>query len=326
MIAESQQQSPHTAKAEALEQIGAIAQAHGITLDEIGAHLTRAELKDKSPAWLSRLLGYIGAAFVFGGLGLYMAMIWHDLNSFARVTITFGPGIGAFLFGIVTLKDERFRAASTPLFLKAAILQPVGMFVFLDEYAEGNDAQLAAMAVFGILAVQYLLCFVAFRRTTLLFFGYLFFNAFAGILMERCEVDEDIFGLTMSLSILMVAWSIDRSAHKPIAAFWYFIGGVGLLWSIYDIVDHSPWDIALLPVSILLMWVSVRMHSRTMLLVGTFGLLGFLTYYTDEYFKDVTGWPLAIMLMGFLLVGISYYAVHLGYKIRREAALAPPAP
>ena len=138
--------------------------------------------------------------------------------------------------------------------------------------------------------------------------------------MDRCEVDEDVFGVGMSLSVLMVAWSIDRSIHKPIAAFWYFIGGVGLLWSVFHSVEHEPWDVILLPISIGLMWVSVRMHSRTMLLVGTFGLLGFLAYYTDEYFKDITGWPLALMLMGFLLVGISYTAVRLSQKIRSEAA------
>lgn len=314
------------AKAQALVQIGDLARAHGISADEIAAHMTRAGLKDKSSAWLSRLLGYIGAVFVFGGLGLYMAMIWDDLNSLSRVIITFGPGIAAFIGGIITLKDERFRAASTPLFLKAAILQPLGMFVFLDEYADGDDAQLAAMIIFGILAAQYLLTFIASRRTALLFFGILFFYAFAGILMDRCEVDEDLIGLGLSLSILMTAWSLDRSVHKPIAAFWYFIGGVGLLWSVYDIVDHSPVDIVLLPVAIAMMWVSVRMHSRTMLLVGTFGLLGFLTYYTDEYFKDVTGWPLAIMMMGFLLVGISYYAVQLSHKIRREAESPVPLP
>ena len=142
--------------------------------------------------------------------------------------------------------------------------------------------------------------------------------------MDRCEVDEDVFGVGMSLSVLMVAWSIDRSIHKPIAAFWYFIGGLGLIWSVYDIVDHSPSDIVLLPVSIFMMWVSVRMHSRTLLLVGTFGLLGFLTYYTDEYFKDVTGWPIALMLMGLLLIGISYTAVQLSHKIKRDTALLPP--
>ncbi|MBP7758968.1 MAG: DUF2157 domain-containing protein [Alphaproteobacteria bacterium] len=312
--------SPEIAKAAALEQIALLARTHHLSLDEIGAHLTKTALKDRSSAWLSRLLGYIGAVFVFGGLALYMGMIWNDLNSPARVIITFGPGIAAFILGIVTLKDERFMRASTPLFLKAAILQPVGMFVFLDEYASGDDTQLAAMVVFGILAVQFLLCFLIFRRTTLLFFGYLFWNASVGILMDRCEVPEDPMGIGLSLSILMVAWSIDRTKHKPIAAFWYFVGGVGLLWSVFQSVENSAYDIIMLPVMIGLMWVSVRMHSRTMLLVGTFGLLGFLTYYTDQYFKDITGWPLALMMMGFMLVGISYMAVRLSQKIKSEAS------
>ncbi len=316
----SRYSSQPLSKAEALEQIGALARAHQLTLDEISAHLTQTSLKDKSSAWLSRLLGYLGAVFVFGGLALYIGMIWSDLNSLARVIITFGPGIAAFILGIVTLKDERFIRASTPLFLKAALLQPIGMFVFLDEYASGDDTQLAAMVVFGILAVQFLLCFVIFQRTTLLFFGYLFWNASVGILMDRCEVPEDPMSIGLSLSILMVAWSIDRTKHKPIAAFWYFMGGVGLLWSVFQSVENSQWDIVLLPISIGLMWVSVRMHSRTMLLVGTFGLLGFLTYYTDEYFKDITGWPIALMLMGFMLVGISYMAVRLSHKIKSDAA------
>ena len=44
------------------------------------------------------------------------------------------------------------------------------------------------------------------------------------------------------------------------------------------------------------------------------------SYYTDQYFKDITGWPLALMMMGFMLVGISYMAVRLSQKIKSEAS------
>jgi hypothetical protein len=64
------------------------------------------------------------------------------------------------------------------------------------------------------------------------------------------------------------------------------------------------------------------MHSRTLLLVSTFALLGFLGYYTEEYFADVTGWPIALMIMGFLLIGVSAYAVKLGQKIKHETLSA----
>ncbi|HOO82751.1 MAG TPA: DUF2157 domain-containing protein, partial [Alphaproteobacteria bacterium] len=293
--------------------------AHDITLDEIGAHLTKGALKDKSGGWLSRVLGYLGAAFIFGGLALFITMIWDDLNSPARVIITYGPGIVAFILGIMVLKDERYEKASTPLFLKSAVLLPTGMFVFLHEYADGDDAQLAAMIVFGILSLQFLLPFFKLQRTSLLFFAFLFWNSSVGILMERAEVPGELIGIGLGVSIMAVAWTIDRTQYRAIAPFYYFLGSVGLLWSVFDAVEGIPViDILYLPLTIFLMLVSTRMHSRTLLLVSTFALLGFLGYYTDEYFADVTGWPIALMLMGFMLIGVSAYAVKLGRQIGKK--------
>ncbi|MCB1580377.1 MAG: DUF2157 domain-containing protein [Rhodospirillales bacterium] len=306
-------------KKDALEQIVALARAHDITLDEIGAHLTKGALKDKSGGWLSRVLGYLGAAFIFGGLALFITMIWDDLNSPARVIITYGPGIVAFILGIMVLKDERYEKASTPLFLKSAVLLPTGMFVFLHEYADGDDAQLAAMIVFGILSLQFLLPFFKLQRTSLLFFAFLFWNSSVGILMERAEVPGELIGIGLGVSIMAVAWTIDRTQYRAIAPFYYFLGSVGLLWSVFDAVEGIPViDILYLPLTIFLMLVSTRMHSRTLLLVSTFALLGFLGYYTDEYFADVTGWPIALMLMGFMLIGVSAYAVKLGRQIGKK--------
>ena len=305
-------------KEEALDRIASLAQEHAITLDEIGAHLTQQRLHSKDPSWLTRLFGYMGAVFIFGGLGLYVSMLWNDLDSIARVVITYGPGITAFVLGIITLHDERFKRASTPLFLKSAVLLPVGMFVFLEEFAEGDDTQLASMMVFGILCAQFMITFFFYRRTSTLFFGFLFWNGFMGLLMDRCGVDGDTLGIGLSLSILLVAYGIDKTPHRAISAFWYFMGGVGLIWSVFQVIEHSPADILLLPLTVGLMWMSVRMHSRTLLIVGTFGLFGFLTYYTDEYFQDIVGWPIALIVLGFILVGISYFVVNIGQKIKTD--------
>lgn len=306
-------------KTQALEQIAALAKDNDIALDEIGAYLTKDSLDDKSGSWLTQLLGYLGAAFIFGGLGLFIAMVWGDLSSPSRVIITYGPGLVAFVLGILVLKDERYQKASTPLFLKSAVLLPTGMFVMLKEYASGDDAQLAAMVVFGILAFQFLITFISLKRTSLLFFGYLFWNSCLGILMERVGVPGDLIGIGLSVSILAAAWSIDRTSHRAIAPFYYFLGSVGLLWTIFDIVEgFPPLDLLYLPLTIFMMTISTRIRSRTLLLVSTFALLGFLGYYTEEYFADITGWPIALIVMGFLLIGISTYAIKLGRKIKQS--------
>ena len=303
-------------KNEALALISDIARSFDITLDEIGAYLNKNPAPEKVSKWLPRILGYLGATFVFGGLALFIGMQWDDLGSPARVIITYGPGLIAFILGIITLNDERFIRASTPLFLKSAILQPTGMFVYLHEYADGNDGQLAALLVFGLVAIQFLVTFCFYRRTSLLFFGYLFWNSAVGILMDRAGVPGEALGIGLGLSIMIVAWAMDRTPHRAIAPFWYFIGSIGLLWSIFDVVEHTALDMSYLAVATGMMFLSVRMQSRTLLIVSTGALLGYLGYFTDEYFKDVIGWPIALMVMGGMLIGISYWAVKMSRKIK----------
>ncbi|QQG37230.1 MAG: DUF2157 domain-containing protein [Micavibrio aeruginosavorus] len=307
--------NPQT-KEQALDLISRLSEEFNLGLDDIGARLTKDAAHQKGEKWLPRVLGYLGAAFIFCGLALFISMKWDDLNSPARVIITYGPGLMAFVLGIITLKDERFIRASTPLFLKSALLLPTGMFVYLQEYAEGDDSQLAALIVFGLLAMQFIATFKVFPRTSLLFFGFLFWNASVGILMDRANVPGDALGIGLGLSIMATAWSMDTTVHRPIAPFFYFLGSVGLLWSVFDAVEGTPADVGFLAAAVGMMFLSVRMHSRTLLIVSTFSLLGYLGYFTGEYFADTIGWPVALMLMGFMLIAISYWAVKLGRQIK----------
>lgn len=305
----------------ALEEIVTLTKNHNITLDEIGARLVNASVKDKSGSWLTTLMGYLGGAFIIGGLGLLTAMIWSDLGSAARVLISYGPGLVAFILGVITVKDIRFEKASTPLFLKAALLLPTGMFVFLQEYStNSNDVQLAAIIVFSILAFQFLVTFAALKRTSLLFFGYWFFLGALGLIMDRVNIPSDLYGISIGFFILSFAYTIDKTRHRPISAFYYFIGGLGFLWSSFALIEnYTGIDILYLPVAIGMMILSVRVQSRTLLLVSTFSLLGYLGYFTEQYFADVTGWPIALIILGFLLIGISAKAVKLGQSIPKKS-------
>jgi len=310
--------SPEAQKEIALDEIATLTQKHNITLDEIGACLVNLSLKDKSGSWLSRLLGYWGGVFILGGLGLLTAMIWEDLGSAARVVISYGPGIIGFILAILTVKDARFEKASTPLFIQAALLLPIGMFVYLSEYASGDDTQLAGIVVFGILAIQFLVPYIALKRTSLLFFGVLFFTTSLGMIMERAQVPNELSGLSLGLFLLTLAYTVDKTKHRAIAPFYYFVGGIGFLWASFDLLaDDLGIDILYLPITLFMMLVSVRVQSRTLLLVSTFSLLGYLSYFTAQYFADVTGWPLALIVLGFILIGISAKAVKLGQSISK---------
>ncbi len=303
-------------KEKAISKIVVLALKHNISADEIGAVLVKSSLKDKSGSWLSNLMAYIGGAFIIAGLALLTGMIWEDLGSASRFIITYGPGIVAFILGVITVKDHRYEKASTPLFIISATLMPSGMFVFLKEYADGNDVQLATIIVFGLVAIQFLTTFYALKRTTLLFFGYLFAVASFGTLMSRYNVPDDLLGIGLGISILTFSFSIDKTLHRSISGFYYLLGGTGFLWSCFGLLkDFYVFDMLFLPLAIFMMLLSVRVKSRTLLIISTFSLLGYLGYFTSEYFANVTGWPIALIIMGFVLIGVSTKAIKLGQKI-----------
>ena len=266
-------------KQAALDKIIALANEHNITADEIGVLLLKNTLDDKTGSWLSNLMAYIGGAFIIGGLALFTSMIWDQIGSSSRVIITYGPGIIAFIMGILIIKDQKFQRASTPLFIISAALMPSGMFVFLNEYADGDNTRLAGLIVFAVVATQFLTTFYKIRRTSLLFFGYLFAITALGIAMDMSGIPDELWSIALSFSVLTFAFTIDKTIHRAIAPFYYFIGGIGFMWTWFDLLEGwAPLDILYLALSIYMMLLSVRFKSRTLLLVSTFSLLGYLGY------------------------------------------------
>jgi hypothetical protein len=265
---------------------------------------------------IKALLGYTGGTFIFAGLGLLTSMIWPDIGSLQRVIITLGPGMVAFVLGVLAHKDARFQKGETPLFLMAAFLQPTGLFVFLDEFVpKTGEPELAALIVFGVLALQQGVAYLQLRRASLLFLTLLFWLAFIGTTMVWLEVDEDVTAITVGLSALFLSHFAAMRGHGAITPFWYFIGGGFVLGGVFAALKGGPAEIVYLGVNGFLVYLSIRLASRAMLAVSVFGLIGYLSYFTYEYFANVIGWPVAMIVMGMVMIGLSAYAVKLGQGI-----------
>lgn len=304
---------------EALNEIVRLAATFGISMDEISARITHSPMPGKGKGLVGRLFNYIGGIFIFSGICVLVSMIWDDIGSAQRVILTFGPGLVAFILGIVALKDFRFEKTSTPLFLISALLQPTGIFVFLREYLpESGDAMLAAMLVFGMVTIQQGLAFLKYRRSSLLFFTLFFWNSFIGTAMNWMDVPEEIIGVIIGISILSLSWTVGKTAHRAITPLWYFVGGVILLSAWWSWFEGTWFDLSYLGLNALLVYLSIAAASRTLLFVSVLGLLGYLGYFAEEYFADVVGWPICLIVLGLMMMGLSAYAVKLGRKIGRQ--------
>lgn len=307
-------------KEDALHDIIALAKHNNITLDEIKHALEAAPVLASTPSTsvLSKLFGYIGGIFVFAGIGVFISMYWDDFGSAARVIVTLGTGLVAFFMALACLTDKRYERAATPLFLIAAILQPTGILVMLQEYSSGGDARDGLIFMSAYMLIQQGAIFWSKRRTVLAFSAILFGGILFANVFDVWDLDEKLIGSVIGASLICIAYALQQSKHLAIAPFWYFIGAMILMWSVFEAVENTPFELVYLGLAALLIFLSTYVRSRTLLLVGTLAMLVYIGYYTAKHFANTLGWPIALVMIGIALIGMSALAVRLNNKYIKQ--------
>lgn len=305
---------------DALERIAAIVEEHGLSVKEVVERLDGASSGTdggRNERLIRRILAYLGAIFVLAGTITAVNMFWDDLGSASRVIASFGTGLTALVLAIASLRDRRYEAASTPLLLVAALFQTSGLFVFLNEYFAGDDPALGAMAVFGVMGLQSVLLFAAIRRTSMVFLAVFFGFAFLASLLAWLDVDDGFGALVIGISGLLVSWRIHQTPHRAVTPPAFFVFGALTAFGAFDLVEGEfPLDFSLAGVAAALIYAGAVARSRSLLVTGVLAMLAFLGYFTNEYFADVLSWPVALILMGLLMLGLSSYALKLGRRMR----------
>lgn len=308
-----------TPKEAALERIAEIAREHGITADEVRSQLgATEEIADSKASVLTRLLSYLGGIFVLAGLGVFIEMQWSDMNSAARITVTLGSGLAAFFMAWFAAGDERRDKIATPLFLLAAFLQPIGILVAIDEFSSGGDERYAFLFTSGVLLVQQTLAFFSKRLASLLFMSIVFGLWFYATAMDLIDVDADLIAFGLGLAMLFILHRIDQTPHASITPFWYFWSSAAMLAGLFNLVQYSALEILFLGAACGVVFWSTWVKSRNLLFVSTVAILSYVGYYTSEHFTDVVGWPIALILFGLMLIGLSAVAFRINRKYIAE--------
>lgn len=309
-----------SSRQDALIEIADIVKRHSLTLDDIAAALTASpeQKTQKSGSILTRVFGYIGGILVFAGLGTFASMVWDDIGAIGRIGITLGIGFCAFVMALVCTTDDKLEKAATPLFLTAAFLQPAGIMVMMKEFSRGGDPAHGILFMSFVMLLQQGLTFWAKQRTVLglsaIFFGLTFF----GTAFDLLDVPERLNALVIGSSLMCLAWALDNSRHKSIAPINYFFGSVTLLCVTGDLLHGKPYEILFLGVSCGMIFLSTLARSRILLINATLATLSYIGYFTGKHFADTLGWPIALILMGFLLIGFSSFAVKINNKYIKQ--------
>jgi hypothetical protein len=275
------------AKQQAIAQILQIMEAHNLDADDIlNLNAAKPARKDAAPGdtgrraaigqTVLRVFYYLGATLVFTGLGIYIETVWSDLTSFQRVLITLGPGFVAYLLGIIFARNSDLEKAATPAHIIGFVMQPVGVFVLLREYFDGDDTALGAMFVFGPLALQQLLTFLSLRRQSLLLFTLLYTYGFAGAATVHYEFDRGISALACGLFLYLMTVDMQRrQAYRALTPLFFTLGSGLMLAGLYYHVGRTIYDPLALALSLGFLMHAVLTESRTLYVMSVLYVLAY---------------------------------------------------
>jgi len=299
----------------ALRQIADIAARHQLNAEDIVAALAQqpADPAERSSGILAKILAYLGGVLVLAGIAIFVGMQWDQFSSAVRVLVTLGVGFAVFVFALATMTDERFASVTTPMLLVAALLQPTGLVVMLNEYSRGGDPEHGLLFMCAVMMLQQFLTFLATRRTVLLFTSLFFGSAGFGTLCDILDVDFEITALALGAGLTSLTYAIGRTAHEPITPFWYFAGSAFFLYGAFDVLEGSAVEIAYFGIAAGFMYLGTVVKSRTLLFASVIALMGFTGYF----FRDSLANAFGLILMGFLLIGLSAFAMSLNRKYIR---------
>ncbi len=293
--------------------------AHQLSVADVQAKLATDEAAAAEPSGLVvQVLSYIGGIFVFAGIAIFVGLQWQGLNSAARVIITLGPGVTAFALAALAFTDVRYQRAAMPLLLISAVLQPTGMMVAFAEYGSGGDAQLAALITALTFAVQFGVAARRWTETVVLWLTVFFASAAVGLGMDMAGVPEAGIALALGLGWLSLGTATLKSRHTMLTPQLYVLGAWAALWGLFDVVEGSWAEAVFVAGACGLVYLGVWARSRALNIASTIALLAYTAYFTSRYFADSVGWPIALIVIGLLMIAISAAALKIDRRYLRK--------
>jgi hypothetical protein len=216
----------------------------------------------------------------------------------------------------------------------SAFLAPFGLHTLLD--SQGINASTASSQSFisGVLLVLYILSFTARKRymfvgISIVYATWFYFALTSHIigpshLAREYKLDEwrVIFAGTSYLALGNYFKKIEQSSFTE---YLNFFGANMVLATVLFMGGWSPnqsvvWELIYPALVFGFIFGSIRFKSNSFLVLGTAYLMIYILKLTAEYFADTVGWPLALVISGFILMGVGFMSVQLRQKYTKKGA------
>lgn len=332
-------------KAKVLTDVGSLVQAGDLSLKELeevyrhnapagaSTEVAPEQASGKPGTTLAAALYIVGTVIVCMGIYLLIAQNWDQMNTPVRIAVTLG--LGLVLFGVSINQVRRGRDANKDLLTAclltiAATATTIGVGVVATEAHLALEATgtvtLLALFVVALFTGMY---FLLVRSLMVLLFaiGAAVVAYYAGVdwATRFAEPHAELFytAETMLAGVLLVAGGFAARARVLASRLTHLLHEVGLLFflaapfwlTLFSGFNDSSSNTAGLAYDMLFPFLlaggvafSVYAASRSLLVITTLFLTGYIIEISFEYFYRLLGGSIALCLAGVLVMGMAYGA------------------
>lgn len=297
-------------------------------LNNITSSVPATVQKESSSANLINVFYTIGAIIAIIGVGILIAQHWDDIGFIGRIIVTLGISLAAYIFGLVLAKPEQ-KMISQVMFTFSAALAPLGAYVLLHEAGIIYDKQVQII-VATVLAVIFGIALYISKRNILVlitigFATWAYYATIFKIFGTYNYYDSDFLkwsSMLLGVAYLFIAYGYGASAKtletntegekRAVQSVLYGFGTLAVLGA--GIFVGGAFDLVFIALIFAAIYGSVYVKSRAMLVLGAIFLMAHIIKITSKYFIDSIGWPVALIAVGFLVIGVGYMTFYLNRK------------
>ncbi|OGJ00073.1 hypothetical protein A3H53_01645 [Candidatus Nomurabacteria bacterium RIFCSPLOWO2_02_FULL_40_10] len=276
---------------------------------------------------MNKMLYVLGSAVVVIGIIIFFYQIWDQLGSFGRISVTLGLGFLLAAIGSFLLKQKSNDNIGAIFHSIGGLLVPGGAMVTLHEMNISADSLWPTTITFGFIFAFYLLVNLIHKNAVLTFFAIANGTAFIYLLVESMTdgayyTHGDLYAyLTMviGISYLFLAHAFRGGWNRTLVGVLCFFGSAYFLGAAFSrVFDSDLWRMGYFLLVVGGLFLSAYLRSRAILVVSTFFLLAHVSYITGEYFADSMGWPISLVILGFIFIGLGYISININKKYIRS--------
>ncbi len=289
-------------------------------------HSKQDKLSWRSVITFNKVLYLLGGLILGIGIITFIIQVWDSLGDLGQIMITFGVGVLLLFLGF-NYNKYGAKMLSSVLNTIGPIIFSLGCAVLVSIIYERGWLEITEFTVFGLLLLLttfYFILGILQRSTQLIFFFIAFaiitiYYFFMVVLFESWSLSYNtqiqiIQWLTIIIgaSLLCGILPIKRTFASGLHGLFGFFGINMILFTVwFKMFDSGLWEIFFLFINLGAIALVVFIKSTLLMVVAVLHLFAYITYITSRYFADSLTWPVALIFLGCILLGLGYMTVRI---------------